>query len=304
MFDDDLIASLHSARDYIRWGASRMNEAGLFFGHGTAEAQDEAAALVLHVLHLPPDLHTGYLDCALSPEEAREALALLMRRIEQRIPLAYLTNEAWFAGRPYFVDERVLVPRSPLAELVEERFYPWIAEPGSVRRVLDLGTGSGCIGIACAHALPHAQVDLSDISEEALEVAELNVVEHELVDRAAVIQSDLFEALAGQRYDLIVCNPPYVGAEEMEQLPDEYLHEPEIGLVGGDDGLGLVAHILRHAAGHLTEEGVLIVEVGASWPVALRRWPRMPFVWLQFRRGGEGVFLLTRQQLERYRWVV
>jgi len=304
MFDEQLLSYLRTVRDYIRWGTSRMNEAGLHFGHGSAEAQDEAAALVLHALHLPPDIHPSYLDCAVSPEEGRNILALFDRRMEQRLPAAYLTNEAWFAGRPYFVDDRVLVPRSPIAELVEERFYPWIDSPGEVRRILDLCTGSGCIGVACAHAFPAAQVDLSDLSEEALEVAELNVVEHEVEQRVAVIHSDLFQGLAGQRYDLIVSNPPYVPTEEMEDLPDEYLHEPELGLQGGEDGLALVAQILRHAAEHLSPEGVLVVEVGAGWRQALQRWPRMPFIWLRFRRGGEGVFLLTRRQLERHRWAV
>jgi ribosomal protein L3 glutamine methyltransferase len=304
MFDEQLTSRLRTARDYVRWGASRMNEAGLCFGHGSSEAEDDAAALVLHALHLPPDIHPDYLDCALSSEEAKSVLDLFSRRIEQRVPCAYLTNEAWFAGRCYFLDERVLVPRSPIAELVTECFYPWIDPPAQARRILDLCTGSGCIGIACAHAFPRAQVDLSDISEEALEVAELNVVEHEVQERVAVIHSDLFQGLGGQRYDLIVSNPPYVASDEMEELPDEYLHEPELGLVGGTDGLKLVAHILRHAAVHLTEEGLLIVEVGASWRQALQRWPKMPFVWLKFQRGGEGVFLLTRRQLERHRWAV
>jgi ribosomal protein L3 glutamine methyltransferase len=304
MNEDTVAGDLVTAKDFIRWGASRMNGADLFFGHGTADALHEAAALVLHVLDLPFDVPPAYLDARLTRSERQAVIRLLQQRIEGRTPAAYLTHEAWFAGRPYYVDERVLVPRSPIAELVERRFQPWLPAPRTVRRVLDLCAGGGCIGIGCAHVFPRAQVDLGDLSEEALEVAELNLVEHGLADRVAAIQSDLFAAFEGQRYDLIVSNPPYVGLAEMDMLPDEYHHEPVIGLEAGELGLDVVSRILARAADHLADDGVLVVEVGATWPEVVRRWPTVPFVWLTFRRGGEGVFLLTRDQLMRHQGVL
>ena len=296
---DDVLPYLRTIRDLIRWGASRMNEAGLHFGHGTDNAIDEAAALVLHALHLPPDLHAEYFQSRVTPPEQRAALDLLERRIVERKPAAYLTQRAWFMGLPFHVDERVLVPRSPLAELIERHFAPWLPDSRKVEHILDLGTGSGCIGIACAYAFSDARVDLVDVSADALEVARRNVAEHGLEDQVDVIQSDLFAALKGRRYDIIVSNPPYVGLAELDALPVEYRHEPRLGLAAGEEGLDVVVAILRQAADYLKRDGVLIVEVGnAQYPLC-EAFPDAPFTWLEFERGGQGVFLLNAAQLKR-----
>ncbi len=296
---DDVLPHLRTIRDLIRWGASRMNEAGLHFGHGTDNAIDEAAALVLHALHLPPDLHAEYFQSRVTPPEQRAALDLLERRIVERKPAAYLTQRAWFMGLPFHVDERVLVPRSPLAELIERHFAPWLPDSRKVEHILDLGTGSGCIGIACAYAFSDARVDLVDVSADALEVARRNVAEHGLEDQVDVIQSDLFAALKGRRYDIIVSNPPYVGLAELDALPVEYGHEPRLGLAAGEEGLDVVVAILRQAADYLKRDGVLIVEVGnAQYPLC-EAFPDAPFTWLEFERGGQGVFLLNAAQLKR-----
>lgn len=296
---DNVLRHLHTIRDLIRWGASRMNEAGLHFGHGTDNAIDEAAALVLHALHLPPDLHAEYFQSRVTPPEQRAALDLLERRIVERKPAAYLTQRAWFMGLPFHVDERVLVPRSPLAELIERHFAPWLPDSRKVEHILDLGTGSGCIGIACAYAFSDARVDLVDVSADALEVARRNVAEHGLEDQVDVIQSDLFAALKGRRYDIIVSNPPYVGLAELDALPVEYRHEPRLGLAAGEEGLDVVVAILRQAADYLKRDGVLIVEVGnAQYPLC-EAFPDAPFTWLEFERGGQGVFLLNAAQLKR-----
>jgi ribosomal protein L3 glutamine methyltransferase len=296
---DDVLPYLHTIRDLIRWGASRMSEASLHFGHGTDNALDEAAALVLHALHLPPDLHAEYLQARLTPPEKQAALQLLARRISERRPAAYLTGRAWFMGLPFQVDERVLVPRSPLAELIERHFAPWLPDSRQVGAILDLGTGSGCIGIACARAFPDARVDLADLSADALEVARRNVAEHGLEDQVEVIQSDLFSALKGRRYDLIISNPPYVGLEELDNLPAEYHHEPRLGLVAGVEGLEVVVEILRQAGDYLQRDGLLVVEVGNAQYALCEAFPDVPFTWLEFERGGQGVFLLNAEQLRR-----
>jgi len=293
-------ATLATARDFLRWAATCMNKADLHHGHGSADAVDEATTLLLHVIHQPYPLSADLLDARLTTREQREFVELLVRRIVERVPLAFLINEAWFAGRPYYVDSRVLVPRSPLAELIEKRFLPWIDSTAPPARILDLCAGSGCIGIACAHFFPDAQVDLGELDVGAVEVAEINVLAHEVEDRVAVFESDLFQAFAGQAYDLIVSNPPYVSGTEHELLPVEYRHEPEFGLVAGAEGLDVVARILGDAAAQLSASGLLIVEVGATWPAVVHRWPDVPFIWLTFARGGEGVFLLTREQLCRH----
>lgn len=295
----DVSTSLHTLRDFIRWGASRMNEAGLHFGHGTDNALDEAAALTLHTLHLPPDLHADYLSASLTPDEKEAVLHLLERRLTERKPAAYLTGRAWFMGLPFYVDERVLVPRSPLAELIERQFAPWLTDSRKVEQILDLGTGSGCIGIACAYAFPDAQVDLADLSTEALAVARRNVAEHGLEDQVQVIQSDLFSALKDRRYDIIISNPPYVGLQELDTLPAEYHHEPRLGLAAGAEGLDVVVEILRQAADYLKRDGLLIVEVGNAQYALCKALPDAPFTWLEFERGGQGVFLLNAAQLRR-----
>ena len=296
---DDVSSHLRTIRDLIRWGASRMNEAGLHFGHGTDNAIDEAAALVLHALHLPPDVHVDYFQANVLPAEKQAAIQLLERRITERKPAAYLTRRAWFMGLPFYVDERVLVPRSPLAELIERHFSPWLPDSRQIGDILDLGTGSGCIGIACAYAFPDARVDLADISNEALDVARRNVADHGLEDQVEVIRSDLFSALKGRRYDLIISNPPYVGLEELDSLPPEYQHEPRLGLAAGEEGLDVVVEILRQAADHLKRDGLLIVEVGNAQYALCEAFPDVPFTWLEFERGGQGVFLLNATQLRR-----
>lgn len=291
--------SLLTLKDLIRWGASQFNAAGLYFGHGTDNALDEAWALVMHGLHLPQDVPPPYLDARLTPNERQDVLALLRRRVRERLPVAYLMGRAWFAGLEFLVNEQVLVPRSPIAELIEARFQPWL-QPERVGRVLDLCTGSGCIGIATAVGLPDAEVDLADISAPALEVARLNVERFGLEEQVRLFQSDLFAGLPAGRYDLILCNPPYVSRDELRELPPEYHREPALGLAGGADGLELVLPILRQAADYLEPGGVLILEVGASAAALTARCPQVPFLWLEFQRGGEGVFLLTAEQLSEY----
>jgi ribosomal protein L3 glutamine methyltransferase len=269
----------------------------VFFGHGTDNARDEAAFLVLHALSLPqaggPALYRRRVGAA----AARRAVALVTRRITERIPAAYLTGVTWFAGLPFKVDARALIPRSPIAELIERGFAPWV-DPKRIRRILDLGTGSGCIAIACARALPRAQVDAVDISVEALALAAQNVRWHRLGRRVHLVRSDHFAALGSNTYDIIVTNPPYVGARELKGLPREYRHEPRVALAAGRAGLDSVTVILRQAARHLNPRGLLVVEVGNTEHAVRRVFRTLPFVWLEFARGGGGVFLLTREQLK------
>jgi ribosomal protein L3 glutamine methyltransferase len=290
------INELLTIRDVLRWAVSRFNEAGLYYGHGTDSAWDEAVALILRTLHLPHDINPVILDARLTHAERDKLHQLILRRVNERIPVAYLTNEAWFAGLPYFVDERVLIPRSPIAELIEVNFHPWL-DPNEVNKILDLCTGSGCIAIACAKAFPDAQVDASDISADALAVAKINVLRHEVADQVNLLHSDLFKSIPVKKYDLIVSNPPYVDAEDMSELPKEYHHEPELGLASGTDGLDAVIQILKTAPKYLNPLGTLIVEVGNSEAALAERFPEIPFTWLDFENGGGGVFLLTAQQL-------
>jgi len=288
--------TLETIRDYIRWGASQFSEAKLFHGHGTATAIDDAAALVLHSLHLPYDLAECYFSSKLTQAEREKITQLINRRVKERIPSAYLTNEAVFSGLKFYVDQRVLVPRSPFAEIIQEQFAPWV-DPDQVHHILDLCTGSACIAIACAYAFPDAQVDAVDLSADALEVAKINVAQHELEERLSLHQSDLFTALPAQKYDLIVSNPPYVAISEWQQLPDEFHAEPEMGFTGGESGLDLVIKILVNAADYLTEQGILIIEVGSSAETLQTQFPNIPFYWLEFEKGGDGVFLLTAEQV-------
>ncbi len=291
--------SLTTIADLIRWGASRFNEAELFYGHGTDNAIDEAAALTLHTLHLPPDLPASWLQTHVTAQEREQVVRLIDRRVHERIPVPYLTGEAWFAGLRFHVDTNVLIPRSPMAELIGQGFAPWIGEAGP-ERVLDLCAGSGCIGIATAVYHPDCLVDLLDISPQAIEICHKNIQLHHLQEQVRVIRSDLFEALPKAEYDLILSNPPYVGRAEMETLPAEYRHEPVLALEARDDGLAIVKRILKQASGYLAPDGVLIVEVGNSAPLLQQTYPDIPFVWLDFAKGGEGVFLLGASDLAQY----
>lgn len=281
----------------ISFAAERFAIAELWFGHGTDNAVDEAAELVFFAAGLRHDQADEVYGQVLQPKQRAAALELIERRIRERVPAAYLTHRMWFAGHEFYVDERVLVPRSPIAELIEARFSPWI-QASKVQRILDIGTGSGCIAIAAALALPNAQVDAADISGDALAVTRMNIERHSVQRRVRAVQSDVFDALQGERYDVIVSNPPYVGDEEMAGLPAEYRREPASGLHGGRDGLDIVHRILDQAAVHLQPHGMLIVEVGNSEEALVAARPRLPLTWLEFERGGGGVFVLTREQLE------
>ena len=295
----EVLTTLSTLRDYIRWAASRFTQAKVSFGHGTVTALDEAVALVLHTVYQPYNLSEAYLDTVLTINERQAVINIIDRRINERIPAAYLTHEAIFAGLSFYVDDRVLVPRSPIAELIEQRFAPWIEE-AHVSHILDLCTGSGCIAIACSYAFQEALVDAVDLSSDALAVAEINIENHQVSDSVTLYQSDLFSALPLVQYDVIVSNPPYVNLEEWEQLPREFLAEPDIGFKGGQTGLDIVLRILVDADDYLAEQGILIVEVGSSAETLQNTFPEVPFYWLSFERGGDGVFLLTAEQVHNY----
>ncbi|WP_339828204.1 50S ribosomal protein L3 N(5)-glutamine methyltransferase [uncultured Arenimonas sp.] len=288
-------AELATIIDFIRYGASRFNAAGLSFGHSMDNALDESTQLVLHALHLPHDLGPAYGQARLTTEERQEVLSLFTRRINERIPACYLTGEAWFAGLSFKSDSRALVPRSPIAELIETGFEPWLGGR-EVSRVLDMCTGSGCIAIATAHYHPHWQVDGVDLSEDALALARENV-ERLHADNVRLVHSDLFHNLDGEVYDLIVTNPPYVTHAETDALPAEYKHEPELGLRAGDDGLDLALEILRDAPRHLSEHGLLICEVGESERALVKLLPDVPFNWVEFKVGQMGIFVVEREDL-------
>ena len=301
MIDQEQAATeLQTVRDFIRWTCSLLNEHKVYFGHGNTNAWDEAVQLVMAGLYLSWNSDKAVLDARLLASEKARVISFVRQRIEARKPLPYITNEAWFMGMPFYVDERVLIPRSPIAQLIETEFSPFLRQ-GLVERVLDLCTGSGCIGIACAYAFEESVVDLVDISVEALVVAQQNVEQHELEERVTVVQSDLFEALNGQKYDLIVSNPPYVDQPDFESMPQEYHHEPELALTSGSDGLDITRSILREACDYLTEDGLLVVEVGNSEVHLMTQFPHVPFIWVDLPDGGNGVFVITAQELKHFR---
>ena len=290
-------SQLHTFRDLLRFSVSRLNEAGLFFGHGSSNAYDEAAYLILHTLHLPPDQMETFLDARLTNMEISQVLGIVKRRALEKIPAAYLTHEAWLGDFSFYVDKRVLIPRSFIAELLREQLSPWVSDPSSVHSVLDLCTGSGCLAILLAHAFENATIDATDISDEALEVANKNVEDYDLNPRVHLLQSDLFGALEGRLYDLIISNPPYVNAESMASLPEEYRHEPRSALASGNDGLEATKEILKRAADYLTNEGMLIVEIGHNRAALEESFPQTPFTWLETSAGDGFVFMLTRDHL-------
>jgi len=289
-------SELHTLQDFVRWGSSQLRASGVFFGHGNDDAIDEAMALLLHSIDLEPGIPENFWAANLSTIEKESFMQLLERRIVERVPMPYLTGTAWFAGLAFHVDERVLIPRSAFAELIEQHFEPW-CHTEEVMTVLELGTGSGCMGIATAIHLPHVHVDAIDISSDALSVAAQNVAAYDLEDRVQLILGDLFEPLSQERYDLIISNPPYVDAAEMAALPDEYRHEPELALAAGEDGLDIVHRILEQAANYLTPQGILIVEVGDSATALMNTYPYLDFMWPSFERGGSGIFVLNYDQL-------
>lgn len=297
-FADTVQQELVTVRDWIRWGATQFKKAELFFGHGTDNPWDEAIQLVLWVLHMPWERLEHIADTRLTGEEKLQLLALYRRRIEERLPAPYITGVAYFAGLEFKVTRDVLVPRSPMAELIEQGFEPWLTE--EPMRILDLCTGSGCIGIACAVAFPGALVDLSDISPEALEVAQENIALHQLQEQVTAVRADLFEGI-DHSYDLIVTNPPYVDAQDMAALPKEFQEEPKLALESGDDGLDFTRRLLREAEHYLNDQGLLVVEVGNSWVALEEAYPGVPFTWLELEHGGHGVFVITKAQLLEHR---
>lgn len=296
---NDTLTTLTTLRDYMRWAASRFSAEKLSFGQGTTTALDEAVALVLYAVHQPYHLSATFFDCVLTLGERQAVLNLIQRRINERVPAAYLTKESIFMGLPFYVDERVLIPRSPVAEFIEQRFEPWVEEE-NVERILDLCTGSGCIAIACAYAFPNAMVDAVDLSPDALTVAEINIEKHNLAETVTTYQSDLFNKLPPMKYDVIISNPPYVALQEWKDLPPEFHAEPDMAFKGGESGLDLVLRILTNAKDYLSEQGILIVEVGSSAETLQNLFPDVPFYWLNFERGGDGVFLLTADQVLHY----
>ncbi|TKB43455.1 50S ribosomal protein L3 N(5)-glutamine methyltransferase [Thalassotalea mangrovi] len=296
---NEVVDDLKTIGDMLRWSVSRFNEVDLFYGHGTDNPWDEAFTLICFALNLPPHKDTSLLNSRLTKTEKLAIIELVLRRADERIPAAYITQQAYFCGLPFYVDERVLVPRSPIAELIQQGFSKQLAH--SPQRILDLCTGSGCIAIACAYQFADAAVDAVDLSVDALDVAAINVENHQLEQRVHLLQSDLFSAVTGQQYDLIVTNPPYVDAQDIADMPEEFHHEPEMGLGCGDDGLDLVRKILVQSADYLTEDGVLVCEVGNSMIHVMETYPQVPFQWLDFELGGLGVFVLNKAQLTEFK---
>lgn len=283
--------------DWLRFAVSRLEEAGVFFGHGTSNAYDEAAWLILSALHLPLDTLDTFIHARLTLAERQRLAQLIERRVTERVPTAYLLREAWLRGFKFYVDERVIVPRSFIAELLENGLAPWVEYPELITSAADLCTGSGCLGILLAHAFPQAEIDVVDISPDAIAVADINIANYALQDRVHAIRSDMFGALAGRRYDLIISNPPYVDADAMAQLPQEYRSEPQLALGSGAAGLDHTHTLLREAADHLNDDGLLVVEIGHNRDALLAAYPGLPFVWLEVEAGDAFVFLLSKAQL-------
>lgn len=298
MNHDDMPEELITLRDFLRWAVSRFNQAELCFGHGTQNAYDEAAYLILHTLHLPPDRLEPFLDASLTAAEREALFQILDRRVRERVPAAYLTHEAWLGDYRFHVDERVLVPRSHIAELlIDDGLAPWLDGAVAVSDALDLCTGSGCLAVLLAEAFPNAHVDAADISPEALEVARRNVADYGLGERIDLVRSDLFAQLGGRSYDIIIANPPYVTATAMQSLPAEYRHEPALALAAGEDGLDVVRRLIAEAGRHLKPSGILVVEVGSGREAVERAFPRLDLTWLSTRAGADEVFLLQRKAL-------
>ncbi len=295
-----IISCLNTLRDYVRYAMSEFARHEVFLGHGTDNNWDEAVQLVLAAVDLAWDVNPAILDASLLPDEKKQVLSFIEQRVDARKPLPYITRQAWFCELPFYVDERVLIPRSPIGELIQQQFSPWLRED-SVSRVLDLCTGSGCIGIACAYAFPDSEVDLVDISPDAIEVAGINIEKHQMVDRVFAIESDLFAELKGRKYELIVSNPPYVDAADLASMPNEFQHEPELALGSGPDGLDITRQILRQACDYLTEDGLLVVEVGNSEVHLMQQYPELPVIWLEFEQGGNGVFAISAADLVQYK---
>jgi ribosomal protein L3 glutamine methyltransferase len=289
--------ALQTVRDLIRYGVSRFNQTKLSFGHGSDNAWDEAVYLVLSALHLPPDQLEPFMDARVLPEERQKALQYIDARCDKRVPAPYLTHEAWLQGYAFYVDERVIVPRSPIAELLMTQLSPWVLDPYEVTSILDVCTGSGCLAIIAAHQFPEAFVDATDISAQALEVAQRNVAEHGLTDRLTLHHGSLFDPLpVSARYDLIICNPPYVNSQSMRALPPEYQHEPSLALAGGEDGMDLVRIILEQAPAHLNDQGILVLEIGHERAHFEAAFPELEPVWLDTTQASDQILLLTREQ--------
>ncbi len=292
-------ADLHTLRDLLRYALTRFHAAGLTFGHGSDNAWDEAVYLLLHTLSLPPDNLEPFLDARVLASERARFLDVLERRCEQRLPAAYLTGEAWLQGHRFLVDERVIIPRSPISELLAESLQPWVADAESITRVLDLCTGSGCLAILAAIAFPSAQIDGVDLSEDALAVAHTNVALHHMEDRVKLVRSDLLDAVPAQaQYDLILCNPPYVNQASMDALPEEYRHEPHMALAGGPDGMALVRRILADAPSRLAPNGILVLEIGHEYDHFTAAFPELEPVWLSTEGSDDQILLITREQLQ------
>ncbi|MFO1257425.1 MAG: 50S ribosomal protein L3 N(5)-glutamine methyltransferase [Gammaproteobacteria bacterium] len=296
---DEATIELETLRDLVRFCISQFNAADLLYGHGTDNSFDEAMNLVLGSIHLPPDMDLSLMNAKLTRSERRLILERLKRRIEDHVPVPYLVKEAWFGGLGFYVDERVIIPRSPIAELVEEQFNPWVEE-GTVSNILDLCTGSGCIAIQTAINFPDAAIDAIDESQEALEVAHINLERFDVADQVTLIRSNLFEKVPAKQYDIIISNPPYVSEKDYRLLPNEYHHEPKMALIAEDEGLAIVLRILKEAGQYLTPKGILVVEVGYLQEKLEAQYPDAPFTWLQFENGGDGVFLLTADELHEF----